>query len=248
MNKKKKFVNFAVGAAGTILFQYFFKFTSFDHVKVFLYYSIAWLANIALLRPSCGDFGIFTFLLMNAIIGCTASQFGISGTTWLAYGACVFLHGLRLIVESLPLPDNWERLVAATLKRDLLRQLALQSSRESSFNSTATQSDFSYDSDNYNELGVVSKSEEEGGAGGGGGDVQNGGNQKEEERKNKNSRRDRGERRRSMPNPRLSNPPKNIHGEQVAAGWPSWLSAVAGEAINGWTPRRADTFEKLDKA
>ncbi|KAK4477932.1 hypothetical protein RD792_017197 [Penstemon davidsonii] len=70
---------------------------------VFLYYSIAWLANIALLRPSCGDFGIFTFLLMNAIIGCTASQFGISGTTWLAYGACVFLHGVRLIVESLPL-------------------------------------------------------------------------------------------------------------------------------------------------
>lgn len=60
--------------------------------------------------------------------------------------------------------------------------------------------------------------------------------------------RQRGERRRSSkPNPRLSNPPKNVHGEQVAAGWPSWLSAVAGEAINGWTPRRADSFEKLDK-
>ncbi|CAN0855924.1 Probable serine/threonine-protein kinase At1g54610 [Linum grandiflorum] len=54
-------------------------------------------------------------------------------------------------------------------------------------------------------------------------------------------------RRSSKPNPRLSNPPKHLHGEQVAAGWPSWLSAVAGEAINGWTPRRADTFEKLDK-
>ena len=52
----------------------------------------------------------------------------------------------------------------------------------------------------------------------------------------------------SRPNPRLSNPVKHVHGEQVAAGWPSWLSAVAGEAINGWTPRRADTFEKLDKA
>ena len=36
-------------------------------------------------------------------------------------------------------------------------------------------------------------------------------------------------------------------GEQVAAGWPAWLSAVAGEAINGWTPRRADSFEKIDK-
>ncbi|XVE56516.1 hypothetical protein DITRI_Ditri04bG0016900 [Diplodiscus trichospermus] len=30
-------------------------------------------------------------------------------------------------------------------------------------------------------------------------------------------------------------------------GWPSWLMAVAGEAIRDWTPRRASTFEKLDK-
>ncbi|KAJ6818009.1 putative serine/threonine-protein kinaseisoform X1 [Iris pallida] len=36
-------------------------------------------------------------------------------------------------------------------------------------------------------------------------------------------------------------------GEQVAAGWPAWLAAVAGEAIMGWVPRRADSFEKLDK-
>ena len=41
--------------------------------------------------------------------------------------------------------------------------------------------------------------------------------------------------------------PKASEGEQVAAGWPSWLAAVAGEAIKGWIPRRADTFEKLDK-
>ncbi|PWA77104.1 serine/threonine/dual specificity protein kinase, catalytic domain-containing protein [Artemisia annua] len=41
--------------------------------------------------------------------------------------------------------------------------------------------------------------------------------------------------------------PKGIEGEQVVAGWPSWLVEVAGEAINGWFPRRADTFEKLDK-
>ncbi|CAA3016697.1 probable serine threonine- kinase At1g54610 [Olea europaea subsp. europaea] len=80
--------------------------------------------------------------------------------------------------------------------------------------------------------------------------VQNGGDQKEEQ-KDGNALPRKGERRRSKPkpnpNPRLSNPPKNIHGEQVAAGWPAWLSAVAGEAINGWTPRRADTFEKIDK-
>lgn len=87
------------------------------------------------------------------------------------------------------------------------------------------------------------------------GEVQNGddGKEKEEEGHKDGStttRRAKGERRRSSkpnPNPRLSNPPKNVHGEQVAAGWPAWLSAVAGEAINGWTPRRADTFEKLDK-
>ncbi|KAJ7957200.1 Kinase family protein [Quillaja saponaria] len=30
-------------------------------------------------------------------------------------------------------------------------------------------------------------------------------------------------------------------------GWPSWLLAVAGEAIQGWAPRRANTFEKLAK-
>ncbi|KAK4483279.1 hypothetical protein RD792_010464 [Penstemon davidsonii] len=88
------------------------------------------------------------------------------------------------------------------------------------------------------EVDSVSKSEEE---------VQNGGTEKEE-RKDENVQKPRGERRRrSKPNPRLSNPPKHIQGEQVAAGWPSWLSAVAGEAINGWTPRRADSFEKIDK-
>ncbi|GFP86397.1 probable serine/threonine-protein kinase at1g54610 [Phtheirospermum japonicum] len=38
-----------------------------------------------------------------------------------------------------------------------------------------------------------------------------------------------------------------MNGELVAAGWPSWLVAVAGEAIRGWVPRKADTFEKLDK-
>ncbi|CDY20858.1 BnaCnng07170D [Brassica napus] len=35
--------------------------------------------------------------------------------------------------------------------------------------------------------------------------------------------------------------------EQVAAGWPAWLVSVAGEALVDWTPRRASTFEKLEK-
>eukprot|EP00252_Welwitschia_mirabilis_P018748 TRINITY_DN4185_c0_g1_i5.p1 TRINITY_DN4185_c0_g1~~TRINITY_DN4185_c0_g1_i5.p1 ORF type:complete len:608 (-),score=117.55 TRINITY_DN4185_c0_g1_i5:212-2035(-) len=49
------------------------------------------------------------------------------------------------------------------------------------------------------------------------------------------------------PNPRLSNPPKHVLGEQVAAGWPPWLSEVAGEAIKGLIPRRADSYQKLQK-
>ncbi|XP_062095234.1 probable serine/threonine-protein kinase At1g09600 [Humulus lupulus] len=36
-------------------------------------------------------------------------------------------------------------------------------------------------------------------------------------------------------------------GAQVIAGWPSWLTAVAGEAISGWVPRKAESFEKLEK-
>lgn len=38
-----------------------------------------------------------------------------------------------------------------------------------------------------------------------------------------------------------------VEAEQVAAGWPSWLSSAAGEAIQGWVPLRADSFEKLEK-
>ncbi|KAE8684441.1 putative serine/threonine-protein kinase [Hibiscus syriacus] len=33
----------------------------------------------------------------------------------------------------------------------------------------------------------------------------------------------------------------------VAAGWPSWLVSVAGEAVRGWLPRRVETFDKLEK-
>ncbi|KAH6559298.1 hypothetical protein KP509_1Z015500 [Ceratopteris richardii] len=47
--------------------------------------------------------------------------------------------------------------------------------------------------------------------------------------------------------PQIGNLPRHNEGEQVAAGWPGWLSAVAGEALRGWIPRRADSFEKLGK-
>ncbi|XP_031287561.1 probable serine/threonine-protein kinase At1g09600 [Pistacia vera] len=46
---------------------------------------------------------------------------------------------------------------------------------------------------------------------------------------------------------RISSVGVGERGAQVVAGWPSWLTAAAGEAINGWVPRKADSFEKLDK-
>lgn len=46
---------------------------------------------------------------------------------------------------------------------------------------------------------------------------------------------------------RLGNLSKYLEAEQVAAGWPAWLSNVAGEAIHGWIPFRSDAFEKLEK-
>ncbi|KAG6490956.1 probable serine/threonine-protein kinase At1g09600 [Zingiber officinale] len=46
---------------------------------------------------------------------------------------------------------------------------------------------------------------------------------------------------------RIPDTPCGFSGEHAAAGWPSWLTAVAGEAIKGWLPRRSGSFEKLAK-
>ncbi|XP_047320355.1 probable serine/threonine-protein kinase At1g09600 [Impatiens glandulifera] len=46
---------------------------------------------------------------------------------------------------------------------------------------------------------------------------------------------------------RTTSIPRATEGEQIAAGWPSWLTSVAGEAIQGWIPRTAESFEKFDK-
>lgn len=43
---------------------------------------------------------------------------------------------------------------------------------------------------------------------------------------------------------RKPRPEPFLHNEQ---GWPSWLLAAAGDAIQGWTPRRANSFERLAK-
>ncbi|XP_047079540.1 probable serine/threonine-protein kinase At1g54610 [Lolium rigidum] len=47
--------------------------------------------------------------------------------------------------------------------------------------------------------------------------------------------------------PDLHGVPQGFSGEHVIAGWPTWLTSVAGEVVHGWLPRRADTFERLDK-
>lgn len=43
------------------------------------------------------------------------------------------------------------------------------------------------------------------------------------------------------------NAPKRFSAELVNTGWPDWLMNVAPEAVQGWLPRRADSFEKLGK-
>ena len=46
---------------------------------------------------------------------------------------------------------------------------------------------------------------------------------------------------------RLGNIRRCVEGEQAAAGWPSWLSAVAAEGVQWWVPLGVETFEKLEK-
>ncbi|CAL0334313.1 unnamed protein product [Lupinus luteus] len=46
---------------------------------------------------------------------------------------------------------------------------------------------------------------------------------------------------------RLYSVARGERGTQVLAGWPSWLTAVAAQAISGWIPRRPDSFQKLHK-
>lgn len=40
---------------------------------------------------------------------------------------------------------------------------------------------------------------------------------------------------------------RHVDAEQIAAGWPAWLTAAAGEAVHGLVPLRAESFEKLEK-
>ncbi|KAI4388852.1 hypothetical protein MLD38_001145 [Melastoma candidum] len=44
---------------------------------------------------------------------------------------------------------------------------------------------------------------------------------------------------------RIVSLPHGAEGEENIAGWPTWLASVAGEAIRGLVPRRAEAFKKL---
>ncbi|KAG6656271.1 hypothetical protein I3843_04G010300 [Carya illinoinensis] len=46
---------------------------------------------------------------------------------------------------------------------------------------------------------------------------------------------------------RIGSTPRGAKGEKDLARWPSWLTSVAGDAVKGLVPRRAESFEKLDK-
>ncbi|GFP79680.1 probable serine/threonine-protein kinase at1g09600 [Phtheirospermum japonicum] len=66
-------------------------------------------------------------------------------------------------------------------------------------------------------------------------------------RENFERKREKAEFISKMQHPGVGMVSRATEGEQVSAGWPPWLAAVAGEAIKGWVPRKADSFEKLDK-
>jgi hypothetical protein len=40
---------------------------------------------------------------------------------------------------------------------------------------------------------------------------------------------------------------KRFSAEHSNDVWPDWLVNVASEAVQGWVPRRADSFERLSK-
>lgn len=115
IGKNGKVIEFAMGMAGIIVFQTFFRLTTFDQVVAFLYLAVAWVSNMAMLLWR-RDLGILNFLLGNVIVGCTVSQFGVRGTTWHTYGASLLLYILRLKLEALTLLNRGEDVAALGLE------------------------------------------------------------------------------------------------------------------------------------
>ncbi|CAN1235582.1 Probable serine/threonine-protein kinase At1g09600 [Linum perenne] len=47
--------------------------------------------------------------------------------------------------------------------------------------------------------------------------------------------------------PRVSGTFSTPHDGDIDPEWPQWLTSVAGDAVRGWLPRQANTFQKLEK-
>jgi serine/threonine protein kinase len=45
----------------------------------------------------------------------------------------------------------------------------------------------------------------------------------------------------------ISSMPQGLSEEHVITGWPSWLTSIIGEIVEGWLPRPANMFKQLDK-
>ncbi|KAK7316325.1 hypothetical protein VNO77_35278 [Canavalia gladiata] len=69
----------------------------------------------------------------------------------------------------------------------------------------------------------------------------------EDERNNKKIKKSASKRSNGSFSFRIGLGHRFVEAEQNAAGWPPWLTAVAAEAIQGWVPLKADSFQKLEK-
>uniref|UniRef100_M1AAI3 Mucin n=1 Tax=Solanum tuberosum TaxID=4113 RepID=M1AAI3_SOLTU len=98
----RKIMKFSLGLVGIILFQYFFRSPSTHQLVGFLFVTIAWLGNLAMVKPST-DLGIFNFLLVNACLSCAVDHFNLGIRTWLVFAACILLYFLREKLDSVTL-------------------------------------------------------------------------------------------------------------------------------------------------
>lgn len=90
---KRKMVELTASILASLAFQMAVRFESLSHVLAFLWFTVAWLGCIALTMARC-DLGVSHLLVCNVLVGCV-NRFGLSGPTWFAYAASVFLFILH---------------------------------------------------------------------------------------------------------------------------------------------------------
>lgn len=94
-----KIIKYAIGLGGTVIFQNFFRLTTFSQVMGFFGLAIAWYANLCLIHIH-DDFGVLNFLLGNMVVGSAVNQNELGILTWLTCGLCIYFYVLRLILKS----------------------------------------------------------------------------------------------------------------------------------------------------